>query len=98
MIKILGVTCGILMPFFNIPLIIRILRRRSSDDISLVWAIGAWVCVMGMLPSSLKSPDLVLRYFGVINGIFFTGVFASVLYFHTFVRGKKDGSLGGHSP
>ena len=91
MIKILGVTCGILMPFFNIPLIIRILRRRSSDDISLVWAIGAWVCVMGMLPSSLESSDVVLRYFGVVNGLFFTGVFVSVLFFHTSMRGKRTG-------
>ena len=89
MIRILGITCGILMPFFNIPLIARIIRRKSSTDISLVWAVGAWICVMGMLPSSLFSADPVLRAFGVMNAIFFTGVFVSVLYFHTSMRKKK---------
>jgi hypothetical protein len=74
------------MPFFNIPLILRIIRRRSSADISLVWVIGAWVCVMGMLPQSLKSADLVLKVFGIVNGVFFTGVFVSVLHFHPAVR------------
>ena len=89
MIKIIGMTFGILMPFFNIPLIVRIIRRRSSGDISLVWAVGAWICVIGMLPSSLLSEDPVLRAFGIMNAIFFTGVFVSVLWFHPSVRQKK---------
>jgi hypothetical protein len=57
MIQTVGMISGIIMPFFNIPLIIRIIRRRSSEDISLVWVVGAWICVMGMLPQSLQSPD-----------------------------------------
>ncbi len=89
MIKILGLASGILMPFFNIPLIARILRRRSSADISIVWVVGCWVCVMGMLPSSLRSADMVLRFFGITNAIFFTGVFASVLYFHPSTRSRS---------
>ena len=47
MIKTPGVASGILMPFFNIPLIVRIIRRGSSDDISLVWAARVWICVIG---------------------------------------------------
>jgi hypothetical protein len=86
MIKALGVVSGFLMPIFNIPLIVRIIRRRSSSDISLVYVIGVWVCVIGMLPSSLKSPDPVLRAFGLMNAIFFTGVFICVLWFHSSVR------------
>jgi len=57
MIQTVGMTSGIIMPFFNIPLIIRIIRHPSSEDISLVWVVGAWICVMGMLPQSLQSPD-----------------------------------------
>ena len=86
MIQTLGMVSGIIMPFFNIPLIVRIVRRRSSADISLVWVVGAWICVMGMLPQSLQSPDPVLLTSGIVNGIFFTGVFVSVLYFHPAVR------------
>ena len=89
MIKTLGVVSGILMPFFNIPLIVRVIRRRSSADISLVWAVGVWICAMGLLPSSLQSPVPVLLAFGVVNAIFFTGVFVSVLYFHPSVRERK---------
>jgi hypothetical protein len=74
------------MPFFNIPLILRILRRKSSEDISLIWAIGVWVCVIGMLPSSLQSTDLVLKAFSIVNAVFFTGVFVAVLAFHPTVQ------------
>jgi len=86
MIQTIGIISGIVMPFFNIPLILRIVRRRSSEDISLVWVVGAWICVMGMLPQSLQSPDLVLKLFGIVNGLFFTGVFVSVIYFHPAVK------------
>jgi len=86
MIRNIGMISGILMPFFNIPLIVRIIRRGSSEDISLVWAVGAWICVMGMLPQSLQSPDPVLLTFGIVNGLFFTGVFLSVIYFHPTIK------------
>jgi threonine/homoserine efflux transporter RhtA len=82
MIQTVGMISGIIMPFLNIPLIVRIIRRRSSEDISLVWVVGAWICVMGMVPQSLQSPDSVLMAFGIVNGLFFTGVFVSVLFFH----------------
>ncbi|MGE5216317.1 MAG: hypothetical protein ACM3SP_04850 [Chloroflexota bacterium] len=86
MIQTIGMVSGIIMPFFNIPLIMRIIHRRSSEDISLIWAVGAWICVMGMLPQSLRSPDPVLLTFGIVNGLFFTGVFLSVIYFHPTIR------------
>jgi hypothetical protein len=40
--QILGVVSGVLMPLFNIPLILRIARRRSSEDISVAWVVGVW--------------------------------------------------------
>ena len=91
MIQILAMLSGILMPFFNIPLMMRIIQRRSSKDISLVWVVGVWFCVMGMVPHSLQSTEPVLLAFGVVNGVFFTGVLVSVLYFHPAIR-KKFGS------
>jgi len=81
-----GMICAIAMPFFNIPLIHRIWKRKSSEDISLVWVIGAWLCIVGMTPASLTSLDPVLRAFGVVNILFFTGVLVSVLIFHPRVR------------
>ena len=38
--RVLGMFFGVAMPFFNIPLIRRIVKRRSSEDISLTWVIG----------------------------------------------------------
>lgn len=94
-IEIVGLVCGIAMPFFNIPLIMRIVRRRSSADISLVWAAGVWACVVGMFPAALRSDDFVLRSFGAVNAVFFSGVFAAILWFHPAVRRKSPGPSNG---
>jgi uncharacterized protein with PQ loop repeat len=92
MIQTLAMFGGILMPFFNIPLIIRIVQRRSSQDISLLWVVGVWFCVMAMLPHSLQSPEPMLLVFGVVNALFFTRVLATVLCFHPSVRKMSGGS------
>jgi hypothetical protein len=84
----LGVLSGVLMPFFNIPLILRIVKRRSSEDISLAWVIGVWACVVGMVPASIASSDVVLYTFGLVNVVFFSGVLFAVLYFHPSVRNR----------
>jgi uncharacterized protein with PQ loop repeat len=67
MIQTLGMVIGIIMPFLMFLLIVRIIRRRSSQDISLVWVVGAWICVTGMLPQRLQSPDPVLLTFGIVT-------------------------------
>ena len=77
----LGAIAGFVLPFFNIPLILRIVKRRSSDDISLVWVIGVWICILLMSPSALTSKDIAFRAFGITNLIFFTAVtFATFKY------------------
>lgn len=93
MVQAVGIASAILMPFFNLPLMLRIIRRRSSEDISLVWVVGVWICVMGLLPSSLQSPDRILFAFGVVNAVLFSGVFFSVLYFHPAVRKRRHETL-----
>ena len=70
----LGAVAGFILPFFNIPLILHIIRRKSSDDISLVWVIGVWVCILIMSPAALTSKDVAFRSFGITNLIFFTAV------------------------
>jgi uncharacterized protein with PQ loop repeat len=67
-IQAIGMLSGIIMPLFNIPLILRIIRRRSSGDISLVWVIGVWSCVIAMLMAhectTLKRANL---RFSILN-------------------------------
>jgi uncharacterized protein with PQ loop repeat len=96
MAQVVGIASAILMPFFNLPLMLRIMRRRSSEDISLVWVVGVWICVMGLLPSSLQSPDPILFAFGVVNALLFSGVFFSVLSFHPAIRKQRHDSRPHH--
>ena len=39
---VLGLIAAVGMPLWNIPLILHIRRRRSSQDISLPWALGVF--------------------------------------------------------
>jgi uncharacterized protein with PQ loop repeat len=71
-IEKLGLFAAVAMPVWNIPLILRIIRRRSSEDISLWWALGVWVCILLMAPSGFRSSDMVWRAFNITNMIFFT--------------------------
>jgi len=70
----LGVVAGTIIPFFSIPLILKIRQNKSSKDISLVWTVGVWVCTLFMFPQALLSVDLSYKLFGVVNFILFSGV------------------------
>lgn len=85
----IGLVSGIIMPFFNIPLIVRIVKRKSSADISLAWALGVWVCILLMAPSGFKSQDVVWRVFNYMNVSLFTLVVIFVVRYR-FVRGNEE--------
>lgn len=78
---------AVVLPFFNIPLIVKIIQRKSSDDISMAWAVGVWVCIVIMFPSGLKSADIVWKAFNIVNLVLFTCVFVTVLKY----RKRKSG-------
>jgi len=80
-VKIAGMAASVLMPLFNIPLVYKIWKRRSSADISLLWSLGVWGSILIMLPASLISSDPVFRIFGVTNFVLFSSVVFSVLKF-----------------
>lgn len=79
----LGFAGALLMPLCNIPLIARIVKRKTSDDISLPWVFGVEACVLLMVPSSLYSADPVLKIFGVTNAFFFSIVTLVVWLYHS---------------
>jgi hypothetical protein len=78
-IETIGLVSAVGMPFWNIPLIIRIVKRRSSDDISLSWALGVWTCIVLMAPSGFQSKDIVWKAFNIVNLVMFTAVVCFVL-------------------
>lgn len=73
-VKEIGAVAGFILPFFNISLILRIIKRKSSNDLSMVWVIGVWICILLMSPSALTSEDFSFRAFGITNLLFFTAV------------------------
>lgn len=79
MMKTIALIAAIVLPLFNIPLIVRVVKRRSSKDLSIHWALGVWVCFLLMVPESLRSPDIVWRAFSIMNIILFTCVLIAVL-------------------
>lgn len=74
----IGVVAAIALPLWNIPLIYRIVQRKTSEDISLSWVFGVWGCIILMLPSALQSQEFQLKAFGISNIVFFTAVVATV--------------------
>lgn len=81
-IKIVGVVASVVLPLFNIPLILKIRRRGSSKDFSLTWAFGIMGCTLLMMPSVLITPDIVFKAFGIINLISFSTVMFYILKYH----------------
>ena len=79
MMQTLGLIAAVVMPLWNIPLIIRIARRKSSKDLSLAWALGVWGCILLMLPSALASPDVIFKAFGIANTVLFTAVVVQII-------------------
>lgn len=79
MIEVMGLIAAIVLPFWNIPLIVRIGRRRSSTDVSLWWALGVFACLLLMLPSGLTSTDTVFKVFSLVNIILFSAVVVQIL-------------------
>ncbi len=81
MLEKIGLIAAIVLPFFNIPLIIKMIRRKSSSDISMTWAIGVWICILLMFPSGVQSRDIVWKTFNIVNIVLFSGVFFTVVWY-----------------
>lgn len=77
----IALAAAVILPLWNIPLIVRIVRRKSSSDISLYWALGVWVCLVVMAPSGFTSQDIVWKLFNIINLVLFSLVVIFVLIF-----------------
>ena len=74
LIKKIGFIAAVALPLWNIPLIVKIIKRKSSKDISLSWAMGVWICILFMFPSGIISEDPTWKAFNIINLFLFSGV------------------------
>lgn len=70
----IALIAAIVLPLWNIPLIVRVIRRKSSGDISIYWVLGVWTCFLLMAPAAVRSADIVWRVFNIVNLVLFSGV------------------------
>jgi uncharacterized protein with PQ loop repeat len=75
----IGLWAGIMLPLWDIPLIVRVLKRKSASDISVVWAWGIWGSSILMAPSAFVSGDKAAIGFNLTNCITLTIVLIVVL-------------------
>jgi|OM-RGC.v1.031707909 hypothetical protein len=78
----ISLIAAILLPFWNLPLIYRVIRRGTSSDISLWWAWGVWACMILMLPKGITSADIIFKAFTISNTVLFTIVLLVVMIYH----------------
>jgi uncharacterized protein with PQ loop repeat len=78
-VKTIGLWAAIILPLWDIPLIVRIIQRKSSDDISLIWICGMWVTSVLMAPSAFISGDKLAIGFNIMNVIMMTAVLIVVI-------------------
>ncbi len=73
-LETLALIASVVMPLWNIPLIVRIVQRKSSDDLSLAWFLGVWICMLLMVPWAFVTKDIVLKVFSFVNVSLFSMV------------------------
>ena len=72
--KTIGFWAGVILPLWDIPLMVRMYQRKSSQDISMVWAVGIWASAVLMTPSSFITGDKLAIGFNIMNVTMLTGV------------------------
>lgn len=83
----IGLWAGVMLPLWDIPLIVRILRRKSANDISLMWMWGIWLSSVLMAPSAFVAHNKTAIGFNIVNVTMLTILLIVVLKYH---RGKES--------
>jgi len=78
-VKTIGFWAAVILPLWDIPLIVQIIQRKSSQDISKVWAVGLWGTSVLMAPSAFISGDRLAIGFNIMNVIMLTAVLIVVI-------------------
>ena len=75
----IGFWAGIMLPLWDIPLIVRIIQRKSSADISLLWIWGLWLTSILMTPSAFMVGNILAIGFNVVNVVMLSIVLIIVI-------------------
>lgn len=72
--KTISFWAAVILPLWDIPLMVRIIQRKSSQDISLGWAFGLWSSSVLMAPSAFIAGDKTAMGFNLVNVTMLTAV------------------------
>ncbi len=75
----IGFWAGIMLPLWDIPLIMRIIQRKSSEDISLMWIWGLWLASVLMTPSAFIVGNKLAIAFNIVNVVMLSIVLVVVI-------------------
>ena len=89
MLQKIALIAAVVLPLWNIPLIVRIIKRGSSQDISLYWVFGVWSCLVLMFPASIVSSDIVWKTFNIVNLVLFSAVAVTALFYRKQKEPKR---------
>jgi uncharacterized protein with PQ loop repeat len=73
-LKTISFWAAVILPLWDIPLMVRIIQRKSSQDISLGWAFGLWSSSVLMAPSAFIAGDKTAMGFNLVNVTMLTAV------------------------
>jgi uncharacterized protein with PQ loop repeat len=82
-LELLALVASVIMPLWNIPLIVKMIQRKSSHDLSLFWLWGVWTCMFLMVPWAVVTQELVLKVFSLVNFVLFSGVVITVMKYRS---------------
>ncbi len=85
----IALVASVTLPLWNIPLLVRIIKRKSAKDISIFWASGVWASLVLMAPHGLMSDDVVWKAFNISNVSLFSVVFFTVIFYKVKERKVK---------
>lgn len=68
--KELGYICSMIVPVFHIPLIMKLVRKKSSQEWSLLSVIGFWIATLGIQPWALMTDDRALTILNTLSLMF----------------------------
>lgn len=77
-LKTIGFWAGVILPLWDFSLISHVIKRKSSQDISLGWAFGLWLSSVLMAPSAFVARDKLAIGFNVVNVVMLTAVLVVV--------------------
>jgi len=79
MIKTIGFWAAIMLPLWDIPLIIQVVKRKSSQDISIIWSAGIWATAVLMAPAAFISHNPIAIGFNIANVTMLSAVLVVVI-------------------